>query len=88
MGQRKFNLRNAGDDRSVRRAQPRVEHQNRDLQPWPQPPQSTMAAFLYPYDAVDSSSSIEVIGTRDAIDVFHPAPFGVVDILDAFDIRD
>ena len=47
-----------------------------------------MAAFLHPYDIVDSSSIIEVIGTRDAIDVFHPAPFGVVDILDAFDIRD
>ena len=66
----------------------RVEHQNRDLRPWPQPPQSTMAAFLHPYDIVDSSSIIEVIGTRDAIDVFHPAPFGIVDILDAFDIRD
>ena len=31
--------------------------------------------------------TIGIIGARGAVDVFHPAPFGVVDILDAFDVR-
>jgi len=32
--------------------------------------------------------STDITGTRGTIGVFHPAPFGIVDILDTFDIRD
>jgi len=41
-----------------------------------------------PSGIIDTRDTIDIIGTRSAIGVFHPAPFIVVDILDAFDIRD
>jgi len=53
---------------------PPVEQQKRDLRPRPPPPQSTTAAFVHPYSIADSSCIVEVIGTRDTIDVFQPAP--------------
>jgi len=40
-----------------------------------------------PSDITDTRDTIDIVDTRDTIDVFHPAPSGVVDILDAFDIR-
>ena len=40
------------------------------------------------YDIICTRGTIEVIGARGTIDVFHPAPFRVVGILGAFDIRD
>jgi len=41
-----------------------------------------------PINITDTRSIIGIIDTRGTIDVFHPAPSGVVDIRDAFDIRD
>jgi len=37
---------------------------------------------------ISSGSPSNTIDTRGTIDVFHPAPFGIVDVLDAFDLRD
>jgi len=47
---------------------------NAIFSPWPPPPQSTTAAVAQPYSIFDSSSIIEVIGTRSTIDVFRPTP--------------
>ena len=41
-----------------------------------------------PSDITDTRDTIGIIDNRGTIGVFHPAPYGVVDILDAFDIRD
>ena len=47
------------------------------------PPSGTTAAFVHPYDIVDSSSIIKATGTRDTADVFHPRLFGIVEVLEA-----
>jgi len=39
-------------------------------------------------EIIDTREAIEIIDTRGTIDVFHTAPFGIVEILDALDIRD
>ena len=36
----------------------------------------------------DTRGAFEIIDARGTIDVFHPAPFGIVDVLDAFDLCD
>ena len=41
-----------------------------------------------PSSTINSRETIEIIDTRATIDVFQPAPFGIVKILDAFYIRD
>jgi len=53
---------------------------------WP-PPRPTISSGI-PSDIADTRDTIGIIDTRGTIDVFHPAPSGVVEILDAFDIRD
>ena len=40
-----------------------------------------------PFDIIHTRGTIGIIDTRVTIDVFHPAPFGIVDILDVFSIR-
>ena len=56
-----------------------------------------LAGTVAPGDATPSGTlsniigtrgTIEVIGARGTIGVFHPAPFRIFGILDAFDIRD
>ena len=56
-----------------------------------------LAGTVAPGDAAPSGTlsniigtrgTIEVIGARGTIGVFHPAPFRIFGILDAFDIRD
>ena len=42
--------------------------------------------FGIPSDIIDTRGTIEIIDTRDNVDVFHPAPFGIVDILDTIGI--
>jgi len=46
-----------------------------------------MAAAECPFDIINNRDNIEIIDTRGTIDVFHTAPFGIVDVLDAFDLR-
>ena len=41
-----------------------------------------------PSDIIDTRGTTGITEARGTIGVFHPAPFGIVDILDAFDIRD
>jgi len=41
-----------------------------------------------PSDIIDTRDTTGIIDTTGTFGVFHPAPFGVVEILDAFDIRD
>jgi len=41
-----------------------------------------------PNNITDTRDTTGIIDTRGTIDVFHPAPSGVVDILDASDVRD
>ena len=38
-----------------------------------------------PSDIIDTRDTTDIIDTLGTIGVFHPAPFGIVDILDAFD---
>jgi len=45
-------------------------------------------AIRRPFRRSRHPSTIGIIGARGTADVFHPAPFGVADVLDAFDIRD
>ena len=40
-----------------------------------------------PAGIIDTHDTTGIIDTRGTIGVFHPAPFGIVDILDAFDIH-
>ena len=42
----------------------------------------------FPSNIIGTRDTIDIIDTRAAIDVFQPAPFGIVSILDAFYIRD
>ena len=41
-----------------------------------------------PFRRREHPRTIGIISARGTVDVFHPAPFGVVDVLDVFDIRD
>jgi len=43
--------------------------------------------FRRPFRSREHPRTICIIGARGTADVFHPAPFAVVDVLDAFDIR-
>ena len=51
---------------------------------WPRP------AILtgIPNNITGTRGAIGIIDTHGTIDIVQPAPFGVVEILDAFDIRD
>ena len=42
-----------------------------------------MAAAGYPSDIIDIRGIVHVTDTRGSIDVFHPAPFGIAEILEA-----
>ena len=44
-------------------------------------------AVKHPFRRRGHPRTIGIIGARGAVDVFRPAPFGVAEILDAFDVR-
>jgi len=40
-----------------------------------------------PSDIIDTRDTIGIVNTCDTIGIFHPAPFGIVDILSTIDVR-
>jgi len=40
-----------------------------------------------PFNIIDTCGTIDTIDARSIVDAFHPVLLGIVDILDAFDIR-
>jgi len=48
----------------------------------------TVHLVRHPSNIIDTCDTIDIIDTRATIDIFQPALFGIVNILDAFYIRD